>query len=335
VNSIAPALKVLIREGMNQSEPIKLRKALQEIDRDSRRYGWTDDIIETMPPEWQHRVACARLQMGHLDWRGFQWRIPRDGHDNFPFPKWKLGLPVYPHSPECKEPEKVGNLLIYAEQGLGDQLMFAQAFDEVRPYAENVTIEVEPRLEKIFKRRFPYFHIHPIVDIRDFEWATGFDAKVLMGDVVARFRRSKESFTSFEMTADPEMIKKWSHLKGVGCSFHGRQADLDPKIFGKDWINLQYGEYKSDLFTPDIDLTKDIEDIFGILANLVRVVTVPNTLAHMAGVLNIPCDVIATPGAGEVNNSVNWRWGMPADRKMVWHKSITIYRNVKQYESSQ
>lgn len=59
---------------------------------------------------------------------------------------------------------------------------------------------------------------------------------------------------------------------------------------------------------------------------------VPNTLAHIAGVMGVPCEVIMTPGQGEVNNAINWRWGQLEDRTMRWHPSIRIYRNENQWK---
>lgn len=338
MNSLAPALKVLCREGMKQDEPVKMAKALKEIDRDSKRYGWTDDRIESMPTEWQWRVCTARLQLGYLDWRGWQWRNPRGGHDPFDIPKWDLGLPIYPVEAECREPERAERLLIYSEQGVGDQLMFAQALGEVRSWCREVCIEVEPRLAPIFQRAFPDFMIHPLKDIRDSSWVEPgyFTAKVLMGDVAARFLR-KKPFPEFVMRADNEKVEQYRHYRGeTAFSFHGRQGHLDTDMFPNGWINLQYDLPVEDrFFTPPINLREDLEDVFGILANCKKVVTVPNTLAHMAGVLGIPTDVICTPGAGEVNNAANYRWGMPEDSSTPWHPSITIYRNEKQWMSRQ
>jgi hypothetical protein len=338
MNTLLPALKVLCVEGMSKESPVKIRRAVKEIERDSRRHGWTDDTIEMMPNEWQWRIGTARLQLGNLDWRGWQWRNPRAGHDPFEIPKWKVGLPIYPIEHECKEPEKVGNLLIYSEQGIGDSLMFAQSFRYALPYAEKITIETEPRLAPSFERSFPEFKIQPLKDLRDASWVQEkFDAKILYGDLCARFLRSKDAFLKEPyIKPDPEKVNKWKEWleqfprPWVGFSWKGRQGLIEPEI-GKGMINLQYDGESDLLKTPPINLREDLEDVFGIIANLDKVVCVPNTVAHMAGVLGIPCDVIMTPGKGEINNAVNWRWGMPGDKTMRWHPSITIYRNLKNW----
>lgn len=339
MNTLLPALELLCKEGMKRTEPVKLQRALKEIRRDSRRYKWSDDTIETLPTEWQWRVCTARIQLGYLDWRGWQWRNPRSGMDNFDFPKWDLGLPLYPYESSCKEPEKVGKLLVYGEQGVGDEVMFAQTFNEVLPYADEVIVECEPRLEDIFSRSFPKLKFHGRKDLRDADWIDHADAKVLMGELVARFRRSKGSFLpGGYLIPDKEKVAYWKtwleenvEKPWVGYSWAGRQGFLD---FSKEgWINLQYGDWEipEGLVTPPIDLKEDLEDVFAIVFNLDKVVSVANTLVHMAGSLNVKTECILTPGEGQVNNAINYRFGM--GNKILWHPSVDVYRNPGQWKN--
>jgi hypothetical protein len=338
MNSIAPALKLLCAEGMEDSSPMKKRLAIKEIDRDSKRANWTDDKIETMPPEWQWRICTARIQLGHLDYRGWQWRNGRGGHDPFDFPVWKIGLPRYPIETECREPEHVKRLLIYSEQGLGDQIMFAQALEYAMGYADEVVLEVEPRLGPSFERSFPFLTVQPLKDIRDGSWAKDFDAKIMMGDVVARFLRSTDRFNKGAyLKPDPVLVDKWtdwlSDKPKVGFTFAGRQALIDPYLLSEHGINLQYGDWqpRNTWITPPIDLKEDIEDVIALTSCLNSVIGVANTNAHIAGAMGVPCDVILTPGSGDVNNAINYRFGMGS--KMYWHDSVTIYRNFNQWKN--
>jgi hypothetical protein len=334
VNSLAPALKLLCKEGMSKDSPLKIKKALKEIDRDNKRFGWTDDTLETLPDEWQWRISTARIQLGYLDYRGWQWRNGR-ALDPYKIPIWKLGLPIYPVQKECTKPEKVGRLLVYSEQGLGDQIMFAQALKYVGEYADHVTVEVEPRLAPCFERMFPQYEIYGLKDLRDDTWIKEpFDAKITMGDCVARFLRDKKSFSpGAYLTPDPELVEKWKDLKGMtGFTFAGRQAYIDPYEFPEDGVNLQYGEWepRDTWFTPDIDLKEDFEDVIAITANLEKLISAANTNVHIAGALGVPCDVILSPGEGKVNNAINYRFGMGS--KMYWHGSVDIYRKFDQWK---
>jgi hypothetical protein len=312
---VVEAMKLIATEGMES--PLKAKMVRRQIDRDARRNGWTDAMIHTMDPEWQWRVCCARLQMGLLDWEGWEWRNARAGHDPFPFPIWRG--------------EKVGKLLIYGEQGVGDEVMFAQCFEDVREWADEVVIECEPRLAPIFRRSFPWAEVHGRSDLRDGSWIERADAKVLMGDLCKLFRRSEESFRpGAYLVPDPEKVEFWREtLPGsekfpgyVGVSWRGRQGVVEPSELdlhdGRLLVNLQYdGEA---FWTPPIDLREDLEDVFAILSLCEEVITVPNTLAHMAGALGVPGRVWLVPSV-EVNNALNWRW-FHMER---WHQSLTVY----------
>ena len=175
-------------------------------------------------------------------------------------------------------------------------------------------------------------------DIRDGSWAKDFDAKIMMGDLVARFLRSKADFNGGAyLKPDPELVNKWTEwLKDkskVGFTFAGRQARLDPDLLPEDGINLQYGDWKprESWITPPIDLKEDLEDVIALTGCLDRVIGVANTNAHIAGAMGIPCDVILTPGKGDINNAINYRFGMGS--KMYWHNSVTIYRNFNQWRN--
>ena len=315
---------------------MKLKKALKEIDKNSA--NWSDQQIESLHPEWQWRVCTARTQLGLYDWRGWQWRDGRKGHDPFDYPFWKLGTPRYPVETECSEPQKVGRLLIYSEQGIGDQIMFMQAIPHTLPYADEITVEVEPRLAPSFERSLPGFKIHGLKDLRDASWVKEpFDAKIMMGDVVARFIRDKKDFNrGAYLVPDPEKLEYWKQWLDdkpkVGFTFAGRQGYIDPYELPKEGINLQYGEWepRREWITPPIDLKEDIEDVIAITANLERLISVANTNVHISGALGVPTDCILTPGEGQINNAVNYRYGMGSS--CDWHGSLTIYRNFRQWQ---
>lgn len=250
--------------------------------------------------------------------------------DPFDYPKWRG--------------EKVNRLLILGEQGIGDEVMFASCFNEVKDYAKEVWIECEPRLAGLFKRSFPWAHIVGREDYRDNSWVKEpFDAKAYFGDLCKRFRKSKKDFGGEAyLTPDPEKVEKWSYLKGyTAISWRGRQGRLDPeKIKQNKAVSLQYsGEQIGNIEqpewceVPDIDLHDDIEDVFAILANVDRLVCVPTSVLHFAGSMGVPVDVIMTPGEGEANNALNWRFGM--SREMLWHSSVTVYRNYADYRRLQ
>jgi hypothetical protein len=76
------------------------------------------------------------------------YRSPQDRPWDVAIPDWD-GKPID------------GRLVVYCEQGIGDYVMFALMFSELRKHAKSVTIEVNVRLASLFRRSFPDM---PVVD---------------------------------------------------------------------------------------------------------------------------------------------------------------------------
>ncbi len=313
-SSVTRAMKLIATEGMTSKFQIK--RIHKQIDRDSKKNGWSDALMDGMSPEWQWRLCTARLQLGFLDWKGWEWRDPRPIRKDLPL--WR---------------GQRGKVLLHAEQGIGDEIMFSQCLPELLKNDIELYWECDPRLKGIFQRSFPKATVG--VDVND-----DYDFRLPMGHLAKLYRTKKESFTKGQyLTPDPEKVDYWeSWLLGkpkVGCSWKGRQFNCEPTDLLEEAINLQYGNHV--YFTnPPIDLTNDLEDVFALIYNLEKVVCVPTTVLHIAGSLGIPVDTVMT-GVGrieegkQVNNALNWRFGLGS--KMYWHESVTIYRSLNDYNN--
>lgn len=329
-SSVLEAMKLISVEGMLDSS-FKKWRVKRSIEKAYKKHKWTLDDVRGMPIEWQWMICCARLQLGHLDWEGWNFRDPRGGMIPFFYPQW--------------DGKWVDRLLVFGEQGVGDEVMFSQMLPEVARSVGSVTFECEPRLASIFRRSFPEIDVVGRKDIRDNPFPEGsFDAQIPIGSLCSFYRTKLEDFSGNRsyLVADPVLVTKWAEkLPGTqifpdkyGITWKGRQGEIDPekmRVRGDVAVNLQYGECtpKDWMFTPDIDLTNDLEDVFAILSLMKKVVGVPNSLIHFAASMGVPCDVIMTPWKGEVTNALNWRWGL--GDKTPWHPSVTIYRSEEAY----
>src|SRR2546423_1312811 len=84
--------------------------------------------------------VCAR------GWDGYEWRLNRPHaaiERPFPFPRWR------------GEPLGGRTLLVYTEQGVGDEIMFASCFAELIAAAGHCVLEASTRLVPLFERSFP------------------------------------------------------------------------------------------------------------------------------------------------------------------------------------
>jgi len=320
------AVNFMVDEGSDDSElkKTKLKKWVKK-NLDGTNMDALDD-------EWHFRLACSRLCLGRKDFKGFDKRNIRDGIHPFHFTKWK------PYS-------KTHKLLVIGEQGLGDQIIFASMFSDLEEYADEIYIEVDPRLVSIFSRSFPKINFHPRKDLNDSEWTEklGITAQVYMGDLFQYFRRGT-MFLNKYLIPDPKLVKKYKGLKNItAVSWRGRQAGLDPRdmVKGEDAvISLQYGE-SFHFPEPEIDLKNDIEDLFAILANVKKLISVPTSVVHMAGSIGTETIVIRVPKGythggfvPTVHSGLDWKFSRGYNNatrpvfKMHIHPSVTVYESL-------
>jgi len=166
------------------------------------------------------------------------------------------------------------------------------------------------------------------------------DAFLPIGDLPRLFRKSRSAFmgTTF-LSALPAMVKKWEHLKGrTGIAYRGRRGQFLPGDFAlENPVCLQYDAWENEtvgLDVPQIDLRNDIEDLFGICANLERIVTVPQTIVHIAGSIGTRVDVVIPPVAsGRVRDQFNYRYGLENGKPMAWYNSVRVFQSMREWKS--
>ena len=324
--SVLECLSLIYQEGSTDSQLKKdrIRKKLKKW-----KNGDWDKVVSTLDRDWQWRLACAKLHLGELSWDGFNFRNIRGGMIPFYYPHWSG--------------QKVKNLLVFGEQGIGDEVMFAQCLPFLKDYAENITFECRKRLEPIFKRSFPEFEIIGRKSFDDGSWTNGrhFDSQIPLGSLPAFFFKSKKSFPKKPyLYPDHERVAELYLPEGkkVGVSWHGRQARIDPELLREDGhiFSLQYGEEDHLFINPQMDLTNDIEGVFALTSLMDKVVSVPTSLVHFAGSMGIETHVIqCDKKSSEQNSAINWRFSPlhNGGNKMLWHPSVQIYRNIKEYRS--
>lgn len=315
-------IKVIWEEGSNTS-PLKKKRVLDKLRKMKGKKHW-DDYIDSLDEEWQWRICCAKLHLGELSWKGWEYRNIRNGMVPFNFPKWNK--------------EKVGKLLVYGEQGIGDEVMFSQVLPELRLYADSVTFECMDRLAPLFKRSFPWLEVVGRTHYMDGAWATDFDFQVALGDLLPIFRTKRSQFLEGTyLVPDPKRVELFEQYRGMnGLSWWGRQARLDPLDLPKG-VSLQYGDEDNPFFDAGIDLTNDIEGVFALTSVLDRVITVPTSIAHFAGAMGVKTEVIQCPiRSGVQNSAINWRFSELHNKgkQLLWHPSVTIHKNIEEYKNA-
>jgi hypothetical protein len=217
------------------------------------------------------RVARAKalLATGHIEagWAAYEARLDPRYEDAVHFP---VDRP--PWTPQTELAGK--RLLLIGEQGLGDEVLFAQAVPDMIAEAGGVSLAVDPRLVPLFARSFPQAAVHAHVSaridhrfVRTARLAPDEMAAIdVFAPLAAPLRRLRPSLEAFGqggyLKADPARTAHWRGLlaalpgKTVGVLWKSLVMDADrvrqfapfpawaPVLAapGVTFVNLQYGD---------------------------------------------------------------------------------------------
>jgi Tfp pilus assembly protein PilF len=216
----------------------------------------------------------------------------------------------------CKEDMWDGRdcdtLVLYGEQGLGDEICFASMIEDVSKKCRKLIIDCDHRLENLYKRSFPMATIYGTRHVKsNLAWKEddqAVDYSLPIGQA-AQFVRTdvKDCPQTPYLFADPERVAMWKALwktKGkpvIGIAWSGgiyrtasdtRLAPLsewgDLLSIDAHFVSLQYkGDDKHPKVHeyPYATRTKDYDDTAALVASLDMVVAVPTTVVHLAGAL--------------------------------------------------
>ena len=222
------------------------------------------------------------------------------------------------------EPIGSKTLLIWREQGLGDEIEFATCLNDVAKVGCNVILECDPRLVNIYKRTFLTFNVRPELVKEDWYPATqDFDLQCAIGSLPKIYRRNFEAFHKEKtplklLDASIEGFKSrlfpYKNKKLIGICWRSGVFSIDRNLNYTsllDWrelltqenfqfVNLQYGDCENELIEiettlgiqilrwPELDLKNDLENVLALIKNLDAVVTVGTAVSSLAGSCNIP-----------------------------------------------
>jgi tetratricopeptide (TPR) repeat protein len=229
-----------------------------------------DRVLKADPGNAQGRLnrAVLHLLRGNLKdgWRDYaaRLRVPN-----------KVPVPKHTLAKWSGESLKRTRLLVTAEQGVGDQIMFASTIPDLCARAAKeggeIILECEPRLVSLFARSFPSAIVRPWVvetkagrTIAHYDWLNtvgGANAAIEMGTLPRYLRRSLESFPSQRAYLKAEM--------GQMVQWQGALAQLGagPAI-GLCWRSGKSGGGRSLQYAPLEAWAEFIRDCPGTLVSV-------------------------------------------------------------------
>lgn len=305
-----------------------------------QRLGYIDDAVASclkaleIKPDYAdaHRnLGILRLMQGRYaeGWDHWRWR-------------WNC-LDMIPHRRPFFQPEWNGEytnqpLLVWAEQGIGDQVLYASMLRDLAKYCDHVVVEVDARLVPLFARSFPRVNVIPALG-PPHPFALQCARQIAMGDLGRVLRRDATTFGDGKpyLKAAPFRTAQlagaiFSFGKVVGMSW---QSKTDKTVPLEQWkplfdtpglrlINLQHGvsppiDAPLEMF-QELDLTNDLDGVAALISACDVVVTASNSIAHMACALGKETHVvIPTPEARR------WYWG---ETGSTWYPTAKVWRTV-------
>ena len=172
-------------------------------------------FIAPNDPSVRWGLANGLLATGNLKegWIEARWR-----HKKPELLIERQGLPNEWHGVELKN----GKLLIYHEQGIGDELRFASCFkDLIQKSSAPCIIETDQRLVSLFSRSFPEIEFIsklprskdaiPVVDYSNLVKTNNIVAHAALGDLPLHLRPDIESFSKEKsyLTPNPNFSEVW------------------------------------------------------------------------------------------------------------------------------
>ena len=242
-------------------------------------------------------------------------------------------------------------LYVYSEQGIGDEIMFAQTFPTLAQQAKRLIIACDPRLIAMFSRSFPTIRF---VDQQTYDHSNdNIDYEIPMGSICQQMYQQLEDFPQPQqyLHSDKALQALWQqHLaalgegRKIGISWRGgldKHARIRRSTQLEQWlpllrtthchfINLQYGDYQASLQNIEnthgihihhwdaIDPLKEIENFSALISQLDLIISIDNSTVHFAGSLGIPTWVLLPLYA-------DWRW-LTQGESSYWYASLKLLR---------
>ncbi|MEW6037339.1 MAG: tetratricopeptide repeat protein [Pseudomonadota bacterium] len=310
-----------------------------------------DRALEVEPESGDIHLTKAHLLLSAGRFReGWEEQEYRRLAPEFPYGRFRF--------PEWGGEDLTGkNLLVYAEQGIGDEIMLAGCFPDLFAKGGRCVIECDPRLESLYRRSFPQAEFAGNRFKKPDTWLEAFhpiDLQIAVGSLPRFFRNEEADFPrhSGYLAADPQRIGRWKQrlaalgpgLK-IGLSWRGgtsrtnaylRSIPLESwlPVFSRPdahFVNLQYTDCRTELDSLHSrhgirihswrELENDYEETAALVASLDLVISVCTAVVHLAGALGVPVWVL-------VPSSPGWRYLREGER-LPWYPTVRLFRQAR------
>jgi tetratricopeptide (TPR) repeat protein len=354
--ALAPATEaVRLAPGLADAQ-CNLGMVLNGLGRFEEAIGACEAALRLAPAHAQARVnrGLARLALERYaeGWRDYEARHALDAG-------LKRAAKVYAMADWQGEPLAGRTVLVYGEQGLGDEIMYASCIPELADRAGRagrVVLECSPRLAGLFARSFPQATVVGVdAATREADWLSErgivADCKVAVGSLPLHLRGTRESFAGQGgyLQADPARRARWRARlaalgpgRTVGISWRGgvqrtggaaRSIELTrwaPVLAtaGVRFVSLQYGDSAAERAAVQAQLGTTVTHWPEAIADYEETAALAAELDLVVTIATSAADLAGGLGRTAwvlATQHPDWRFLQQGDA-MRWYPSVRLFR---------
>jgi tetratricopeptide (TPR) repeat protein len=304
----------------------------------------------------QYNLALARLFRHEFEvaWPRYERRLEFAETRNIH--RGPATLEQYERLPRWRGPGEVveGEVGIWGEQGIGDQLLFSTLIPELIEAEVPFVYEMDRRLLRAYERSFPNSRFVALEEPP--QDALRQASRVLLaGSLPGLFRRSRESFARQPRRLLSALPERVAHYRGrmealgpglkVALSWRstregrmGRIKSVPLMQFAPlfelervHFVDVQYGDTRAErkaaedatgarlLHFDEVDYFQDLEEVLAILEACDVLITTSNANAHFAGALGKPVWLLYLAERAPFHY-----WAHDGSHRCLWYPSVEI-----------
>ena len=249
-------------------------------------------------------------------------------------------------------------ILVWTEQGVGDEIMFVSMLDDLLQMNPNIIVECDPRLVPLFQRSFPKIQCFPRENPCNPRLLnTNIDYQipvVSLGQWLRQdescFKRPKPSYILACPDKVSKLRKKYQVLAkdklliGISWKSANQRVGKIKSTSLKDWtmilsqpncyfINLQYGDVDAEItqytsgnntslyVDKEINSLMNLDDFTAQVSALDLIISTSNTTVHVAGALGKDVWTL-------LPYTSDWKW-MLTREDTPWYPTMRLFRQSK------
>lgn len=315
------------------------------IRQDQDALNCYQQVLDLNPGNSEAHWGIALLQIKAGDYK--------NGWVNFEH-RWRVTAldlkPIQTRRPKWNGQQMPGKLLLWGEQGIGDQILFGGILPEALSRADHTIVALDRRLIPLFQRSMPKMEF---VDLARATDQLAFDAQLPLGSLPLHLRQCADDFPDASHPyLHPDQARAEAFRRRIarpgklvcGISWNSNRKQLGPhksiqlkqlvSALGTTqhhFVALQYGDTRAERQSlvesegievqslDDVDCFNDIDGLASLIEACDVVVTVSNSTAHLAGALGKKTLLLLPWSEGRL-----WYWANHEGNN-PWYPSVEMF----------